>query len=133
MELINKLTDSARALPGTPESTCSCGGEFRMLRDLTYTIVNCRSSSDLGAALRETLRGSETAALWDTWCLNLKAVVLTQPQGIWSYHISLCYSHRIHYIIICHALYKSLCIYTYGQSGRRWYWSIFGGAPGHAH
>ena len=93
--------------------------QYRMRRDLTYTIVKFWSSSDLCAALRETLRGAETAALRETWCRNLTAVVLTQPQGISSYHIRLCYSHKIRYIIICHALYKSLYIYTYGQSGRR--------------
>jgi len=30
-ELFNVLSDSARALSGTPESTCSYGGAFRML------------------------------------------------------------------------------------------------------
>ena len=36
------------------------------------------------------------------------------------YHIRLCYSHKIRYLIIWHALFKYLYIYTYGQSGHRW-------------
>jgi len=36
------------------------------------------------------------------------------------YHIRLCYSHKIRYLIIWHALFKYLYIYTYGQSGQRW-------------
>jgi hypothetical protein len=32
-------------------------------------------------------------------------------------HIGLCYSHKIHYIIIWHILSKSLYIYTYGDTG----------------
>jgi len=48
------------------------------------------------------------------------------------YHIRLCYSHKISYLIIGQALFKYLYIYTYGQSGHRWYSSIIGGAPGDA-
>jgi len=36
------------------------------------------------------------------------------------YHIRLCYCHKIHYLIIWHALFKYLDIYTYGQAGHRW-------------
>jgi len=36
------------------------------------------------------------------------------------YHIRLCYSHKIRYLIIWHALFKYFYIYTYGQSGHRW-------------
>ena len=36
------------------------------------------------------------------------------------YHICLCYSHKIRYLLIWHALFKYLYIYTYGQSGHRW-------------
>jgi len=36
------------------------------------------------------------------------------------YHIRLCYSHKINYLIIWHALFKYLYIYIYGQSGHRW-------------
>jgi len=35
------------------------------------------------------------------------------------YHIRLCYSHKIRYLIICHALFKYLYICTYCQSGHR--------------
>jgi len=44
LEQSNVLSDSARAFSGAPESTCSCGGAFKMLRDLTYRIVKFRSS-----------------------------------------------------------------------------------------
>jgi len=102
-----------------------------MLHDLTYRIVKFWSSCDLCADLRETSRAAETAAgdlesgrdccaaLRETWHRILTAVVLTQPQGISSYHIRLCYSHKIHYILIWHASFKSLYIFTYGQSGHR--------------
>jgi len=36
------------------------------------------------------------------------------------YHIWLCYSHKIHYLIIWPALFKYLYVYTYSQSGHRW-------------
>jgi len=36
------------------------------------------------------------------------------------YHIRLCYSHKIRYLIIWHALFKYHYIYIYGQSGQRW-------------
>jgi len=36
------------------------------------------------------------------------------------YHISLCYSHKIHYLIIWHAIFKYCYIYTYSESGHRW-------------
>ena len=39
LELSKVLSDSARAFSGAPESTCSYGGAFRMLRDLTSGIV----------------------------------------------------------------------------------------------
>jgi len=44
------------------------------------------------------------------------------------YHICLCYSHKIRYLILWHALLKYPTIYTYGQSGHRWWSSIIGGA-----
>jgi len=62
LEISNVLSDSARAFSGVPESTCRCGGAFRMLRDLTYMIVKFWSSWDLCAALQETSRAAETAA-----------------------------------------------------------------------
>ena len=60
------------------------------------------------------------AALLETCCCILTAVVLTQAQGISSYQIRLCYSLKIHYIIIWNGLFRSLYIYTYGLSGGRW-------------
>jgi len=36
------------------------------------------------------------------------------------YHVRLRYSHEIRYLIVCHALFKYLYIYTYAQSGHRW-------------
>ena len=119
LELIKVLSDSARAFSGAPESTCSYRGAFRMRPDLTYRIVELWSSWDLCADLRES------------WCRILTAVVLIYAQGIGSYDIHLCYSHKIRHITIGYTLFKSLCIYTYGQSGCRWSLSIIGGAPRH--
>jgi hypothetical protein len=50
-----------------------------------------------------------------------------------SYHIRLCYSHKNHYITIWYTWFKSLYIYTYGQSGHRLLTSIIGGSPGYNH
>ena len=36
------------------------------------------------------------------------------------YHIRHCYIHKIRYIILWHALFKSLYIYSNGQSSHRW-------------
>jgi hypothetical protein len=44
LEPSNVLSDSSRAFAGARESTCSCGGTFRMLRDLTQRGVNFWSS-----------------------------------------------------------------------------------------
>jgi len=62
LELSNVLWDSAWGFSGAPESTCSGGGAFRMLRELTYRIVKFWSSWDICPALRETLRAAETTA-----------------------------------------------------------------------
>ena len=62
LELSKVLSDSAREFSGAPGSTCSYGGAFRILRDLTYRIVKFRSSYDLYADLQETWREAETAA-----------------------------------------------------------------------
>ena len=64
LELSSVLSDSTRAFSGAAESTCSYGGAFKMLRDLTYRIVKFGKSWDLCAAQRET------------WCHILTAVVL---------------------------------------------------------
>ena len=60
-------SDSARAFSDAPESSCSYGGAFRTLRDLTIRVVKFWSSWDRCAALRET------------WCRILKAVVHRVP------------------------------------------------------
>jgi len=62
LELSKVLSDSVRALSGAPESTCSYGGAFRMLRDLTYRIVKFWNSWGLWADLQETSRAAETTA-----------------------------------------------------------------------
>jgi len=67
LELSRVLSDSAKAYSGAPESTCSYGGAFTMLRDLTYRIVKFWSSWDHCTALRETS------------CRILTAVVLGVP------------------------------------------------------
>ena len=70
LELSNVLSDSARAFSGAPESTCSYGGAFRMLQDLTYRIVKFWSSWDVCTDLWETSRAAGTAVqlcgrLWE--------------------------------------------------------------------
>jgi len=44
LELSKMVSDSARAFSGASESSCSYGGAFRMLLDLTDRIVKCWSS-----------------------------------------------------------------------------------------
>ena len=116
---------------------------WRCIQDAPSRIVKFRSSWDLCADLQETSREAETAA-------QLCGILRERPRPLRSsagdsmlyYHSSgsyittthfVCYSHKIRYIIIWHALFKSLYIYTYGQSGRQWYPSIIWGAPGYAH
>jgi len=101
---------------------------LKLLRPVRRSAGDFRSSWNCYAALRETSR-----ALRETWCHILTSVVLTYPQGISSHHIHLCYSHKIHYIKIWHALFKTLYIYSYGQFGRRWWSRIIRGVPRHAH
>jgi len=60
-------------------------------------------------------------------------MVPTYTQGISSYHCHLCYCHKIQYNILWHALFKSRLVYTYRQSGRRWYSIIIGRTLGHTH
>jgi hypothetical protein len=54
LELSKVLSDSARAISGAFESTCSYEGAFRMLQDLTCRIVKFWSCRDLCTGLRET-------------------------------------------------------------------------------
>jgi len=143
-KLPTMLADSARAVSGAPESTCSNAGAFRMLQDMTYRIVKFWSTWKLCAGRWQISRRAKTAVqlriiLWD----QLRALrsfygrlgatfsqqwFLHNHKEISSYHIHLCYSHKIHYIIIWHEIFTSLYISTYGQSGPSWYWSIIGGA-----
>jgi len=143
LELSKVLSDSARAFSGALESTWSYGGAFRMLWDLTYRIVKFWSSWDLCADLQKTSREAETAAQLcrilpeqPRWLRSSTGNLVPYYRSSGSYITTrhfFCYSHKIRYIIIWHAFFKSLYIYTYGQAGRRWYSSIIRGAPGHAH
>jgi hypothetical protein len=121
MELSKVLSESARAFSGAPESTYSYGGAFRMLRDLPYRIVKFWSSQNLCTDQLETSRAAETAVqLCRRFRKQPRPLHSTQPHGILSYDINLCYGHKICYIKIWHALLKSLYIYTYSQSDHRW-------------
>jgi len=105
-------------LPGAKQSALRlCKSIHRMLWDLTERIVKFWSSWDLCPNLRETLRDAETAT---QYCGRLGAVF--SQQWFLHYHkaFRLCYSHKISYIIIWHALFKSFYIYTYGRSARTW-------------
>jgi hypothetical protein len=98
------LSDSARAVSGTREALC------------------------------DTLRTAETAA---PLRMSLGAVLL-QPWFIYyqkSLHliIFVSFSHKIRLIILWYALFKSLYIYQFDQSGCRWCSPIIGGAPGLTH
>jgi len=61
LELSTVLSDSAKAFSGAPESICSYGGAFKMLRYLTYRIVKFCISWGLCTDLWETSREAETA------------------------------------------------------------------------
>jgi len=62
LELSKVLSDSARACSGALESTCSYGGAFSILQDLTHRKVKFWSSWNLCVDLRETSSEVETAA-----------------------------------------------------------------------
>jgi len=96
MELSTVLSDSAKAFSGALESTCSYGGTFRMLWDLTYKIVKFWSFWDNGQDLWETSREAETAGP------HSKGFgALCYQQRFVHYHkaFRLGYSPRIHYFI----------------------------------
>jgi len=80
------LSDSARAFSGDPESTCSYGGVFRMLRDFTIGMVKLWSCCDLCTGLQKTLEAAVTSAkaVRELWGHILTAAVLRvpKPQGI---------------------------------------------------
>ena len=75
------LSDSAKAFSCAPESTCSDGGAFRLLRNLTIRIVKFWSYCGFWAGLRETSKAAKTSvqALRETWCRIITQVVLTVP------------------------------------------------------
>jgi len=54
LELSKVLSDSASAVSGALESTCSYGGALMMPRDVTYRIVKFRSGRALCSGLRVT-------------------------------------------------------------------------------
>ena len=85
LELCNVLSDSARAFPGSPESTCSYGAAFTMLRDLAYRNVKFWSSRDLCAGLHEISTAAETA---EQHCGRLGAVF--SPQSLLHNHKAFC-------------------------------------------
>jgi len=131
LELSKVLSDSASAYAATPESTCSDGGAFRMLRYLTDRIVKFWSCWDLCTDLGRTSREAETTVLLCGWPLEQPIplrrtaghLVLYPPSRgcyITTRHFFFVTVTMIRYIIIWHALCKSLYIYIYGQSGRKW-------------
>ena len=77
VELSKVLSDSAWAFSGAPECTFSYGAAFRMLQDLTYTIVEFWRWWDLCPELREssTRAGSAT---------HLCAIPQEQPSSLCS-------------------------------------------------
>jgi len=75
LELRKELSDAARAFSGAPESSSSYWGAFRILRDMTCSIVKFWSSGDLWAGLWEKSRAAETTA---QLCRRLGAVMSQQ-------------------------------------------------------
>jgi hypothetical protein len=51
-----------RAFPGALESTCIFGGAFRILQDLTITVVEYWRSQDLCTCILESFRAAESSA-----------------------------------------------------------------------
>jgi len=132
LELSKVLSESARAFSGcyeiwligwsnlgAPKTSAQICGRHRV------KLKQLRSSG-----LGKTSRAAETAAQ-----LSGRLGAIFSQQWFVHYHkaFHLCYSHKVRYIIIWHALFKSCYIYTYSQSGRKWWSSIIWGAPGHAH
>jgi len=62
LELSKTLSDSAREFSGAPGSSCSYGGAFRMLWNLSYRRVKLWSSWDFCRHLGETVTEAESAA-----------------------------------------------------------------------
>jgi len=117
LELSTVLSDSAIAFSGCYKIWCVqetifgsseisvqiCRRPWQNLRLLHHSAGNFKSSREFCAALRETC------------CRILTAVILKWVQVIASIQIFHCYSHKIWYIIMCHRSFMSLYMYTYGQ------------------
>jgi len=82
------------------------------------------TAAQLGGILQEGLRPLRSSAE------DMVPYYPSSGSCITTRHL-VCYSHKIRSNIIWQALFQSLYIYIYYQSGRRWYWSIIGGALGH--
>jgi len=74
------ISDSASAFSGASECSCRYGGAFRMLQDLTYSRVRYYCIGDRCAGLWES-SWDHCAALRETWCCILTAVVLKVPSA----------------------------------------------------
>jgi len=129
LALSSVLSDSTRAFSGAPGSTCSYGGAFRMLQDLTSSIVTFWRRWDLCAGQQETSRVAETSTLvsgrlreqlrhlcssvWDlvphSYSSGAYSSITTRH---FVYHVRLCYSQQICYIITLHVICKSVYTYT---------------------
>jgi len=58
LKLFKVLSDAARVFSGAPEYTCTCGGVFKMLQNVTHTRLNNLCDCDLCIDLQELLRPS---------------------------------------------------------------------------
>jgi len=118
LDLSKVLSGSARACSGAPECTCSYGGAFRMLWDLTYRIIKFWSFWDLCADLRKTSRQAETAAqlcsiLRDCCAKSVEDLVSDSHSSgsfITTRHFVLSYLSLLHHNIAC-IIWVSLYIY----------------------
>jgi len=81
LEYFKVLSDTARAFSRTPECTCSGGGAFRILPEMSIMIRKFRSRWDLCRDLQDTSRAAEISAqaLWETWYQILTPVVFRIP------------------------------------------------------
>jgi len=107
---------------------------LELLRPLCRSAGDFEINCDCCAALPDAQRAAETSAQ----CWSRLGAILRQQWFLHNYKalrliIFVCYSHKIHYILLWHASFNSLSIYTHGQSGSRWFSSIIRGASGHSH
>jgi hypothetical protein len=129
-----------------------------MVEDLTHCIFKCCSSWDLYTGVWVTSRAAEVAvqlcrrlgarfsqylcllflSILQTHWLEYDSTRSSDAEGSIGtcdsiYHIRLSYSHKVHYLIMYHALFWSLYIYPGSQSKPRWYSTIVGWEAAHAH